>query len=141
MCSDCVGRPETPTAPCEMCVDKRLASPSQFSCGVCIALESARFRRAPVDDYEDRRDPMAPCNDVFAACPRMADIFRAAPGEIRNALPRVRRHLPPPNMPRLKGVVGLGGEVPSKGTSLCLMAAHTCGAGPCAKGLDWALSV
>ena len=55
--------------------------------------------------------------------PWMVDIRRAATGEIRSALLRAKRHLPPANSPGQEDVFGRGGDVPREGTSVLFTAA------------------
>ena len=59
----------------------------------------------------------------------MVQLRRASPSEVRSALLRVKKHLPPSNTSGLEDVLGQGGEVPSEGTSLLLMTAQFSGAG------------
>ena len=59
----------------------------------------------------------------------MIELRRAAPAEIRSALLRVKKHLPPPNASGLEDVLGQAGGVPSEGASLLLMTAQFSGAG------------
>ena len=68
VCVDCVARRIDPTDICEMCVNRGLAPslgsrdtklPPPFKCRACITIESARYRGALVEDYDDRRDPMS----------------------------------------------------------------------------------
>ena len=136
---DCVGRRDTPTTLFEMRADEVLAlpsgtldpkSPSPLKCRACIALEFARFREFPVRSYKNRCDPMATCEDICTACPRVVDIRRAASGDTGSASLRVLRHRPPANASGSEDVRGRGSEVPSEGTSLLLLAARACGTGP-----------
>ena len=95
-------------------------------------LRNPGYRACPrgfVASIENRCDPMSICQDIFTVRPRMADVRRAAPGEIRSALPCVKHHLTPANASGLEDVIGRGGKDPLGGTSLLLMAAQTCGAG------------
>ena len=61
--------------------------------------------------------------------PWMVQLRHASPGEVRSALQRVKKHLPPSNASGLEDVLGQGGEVPSESTSLLLMTAQTSGSG------------
>ena len=138
VCSDCVGRRDPPTALCETCVGNGYAStfgawaphaPLIFRCHVCIALSTAQHRDKVVVEFKSRCDPTSICRDIFVVCPWMVQLRQATPGEIRSALRRVKKHLPPSNASGLEDVLGQGGEVPSESTSLLLMTAQMSGSG------------
>ena len=57
------------------------------------------------------------------------DLRRASSVELRSALLRVKKHLPPANTSGLEDVLGQGSEVPSDGTSPLLTSAHMRGFG------------
>ena len=59
----------------------------------------------------------------------MTEVRRASPAEFRAALVRVKKHLPSSNTSGIEDVLGRGGEVPSDGASLLLMAAQFSGSG------------
>ena len=136
--SACVGRRDPQTALCEMRVDKRYAqtfglwmpsAPAQFRRNVCLALHSVKHREAAVGEFKSRFDPAPIRRDTFAAYPWMAEVRRSTPAEIRSALLRVKKDLPPPNASGLEDVLGQAGEVPSEGTSLLLTTAQFSGSG------------
>ena len=138
VCPDCSGRRDPLTALCESCVENGYAStfgvwaphtPLSFRCNVCIALNSAQHRNMVLDEFKSRCDPTSICRDIFAVCPWMAHLRQAPPNEIRVALRRVKRHLPPSNSSGLEDVLGQGGEIPSESTSLLLMTAQFSGTG------------
>ena len=138
VCSDCVGRRDPPTALCETCVENGYAStfgawaphaPLLFRCHVCIAFSSAQHRDRVLVEFKSRCDPTSICRDIFVVCPWMVQLRQASPGEVRSALRRVKKHLPPSNASGLEDVLGQGGEVPSESTSLLLMTAQMSGSG------------
>ena len=57
------------------------------------------------------------------------DLRRASLAELRSALLRAKKLLPPANTSGLEGVLGRCCEVPSDGTSLLLAPAQMCGSG------------
>ena len=59
----------------------------------------------------------------------MVELRRASPSELRSALLRVQKRLPPSNTSGLEDVLGQGGEAPPDGTSLLLTSAQFPGAG------------
>ena len=138
VCPDCVGRRDPPTALCETCVENGYAAtfgawaphaPLLFRCHVCIAMSSAQHRDKVLIEFKSRCDPTSICRDIFVVCPWMVRLRQASPGEVRSALRRVKKHLPPSNASGLEDVLGQGGEVPSEGTSLLLMTAQMSGPG------------
>ena len=138
VCPDCAGRRDPLTALCESCVENGYAptfgvwapnAPLQFRCNVCIALNSAQHRNMVLDEFKSRCDPTSICRDIFVVCPWMVHLRQASPNDIRVALRRVKRHLPPSNSSGLEDVLGQGGEIPSEGTSLLLMTAQFSGTG------------
>ena len=56
---------------------------------------------------------------------------RAPTSDLRSALRRVKKHLPPANTPGLDAVLGRAGAAPSEGAQLRLLAATNCGGGSC----------
>ena len=138
VCPDCSGRRDPLTALCESCVENGYAptfgawaphAPLTFRCNVCIALLSAQHRNTVLDEFKSRCDPTSICRDIFVVCPWMVPLRQASPNEIRAALRRVKRHLPPSNSSGLEDVLGQGGDVPSESTSLLLMTAQFSGVG------------
>ena len=103
--------------------------PLIFRCHVCVALGTAKHRDKVVDEFKSRCDPTSICRDIFVVCPWMVRLRQASPGDIRSALRRVKKHLPPSNASGLEDVLGQGGEVPSESTSLLLMTAQMSGSG------------
>ena len=81
-------------------------------------------RETAKDEYKSRRDPFSICRDISSACPWMTELRRAAPADLRTALVRVKKHLPPSNAPGIEDALGRGGEVPPDGASLLLMTAQ-----------------
>ena len=87
VCQECVGRLTTPAVLREVCVDKSLASslgswdpksPSPFRCRECISIETARLRKALVEVYTNRCDPMAARKDISTGGPgRISQRFPA----------------------------------------------------------------
>ena len=127
-----VGRRSPPAAVCENRADSGPAPPlgwrapsgaAQFRCRICDALGSAKRREAVVEEYKNRRGFAFARKDVFVACPWTGDLRRASSVELRSALLRVMKHLPPANSPGLEDVLGRGCEAPSGGTSLLLTSA------------------
>ena len=115
VCSGCEGRRKPPTALCDTCVDNGYAptlgvwvphAPLQFRCHVCVALDSALHRDAVLEEFKSRCDPTSICRDIFVVCPWMVELRRASPGEVRSALLRVKKHLPPSNSSGLEDVLG-----------------------------------
>ena len=103
---DCVGHREPPSALCDTCTDSGFASsiglwipnaPVPFRRNICRASGAAKHRESVADEYKSRRDPASVCRDIFSACPWMTGVRRASPAELRAALVRVKKHLPPPN--------------------------------------------
>ena len=82
-----------------------------------------------IDEYRYRCDPTAICKDISAVSPWMADLRRATPAELRNALVRVRKRVAPATTSGHEDAPGQGSEVPSDGTSWLLMAAQFFGKG------------
>ena len=116
-----MGRLTTPTVLREVCVDKSLASslgswdpksPSPFRRRECISIETARLRKALVEVYTNRCDPMAARKDISTARPWMVDIRRAAPAEFRSAFLRERYCLLPLMRPGLQTLLAAGGRGP-----------------------------
>ena len=83
----------------------------------------------PSGEYKSRRDPASVCRDIFVVRPWMGELRRASRTDLRTALVRAKKHLPPSNSPGLEDVLGQGGEVPSDGTSLLLTTAQFSSAG------------
>ena len=138
VCGDCVGRRDPPSALCDACADKVFASsvgiwapnaPAPFRCNICHASYAAKRREFVVGEYENRRDPASVHRDIFMARHWAAELRRAPPSDLRTALVRVKKHLPPLNMSGIEDVLGHGGEAPSDGTPLLLMTAQFPGAG------------
>ena len=96
---------------------------------ICGAMDSAKRCDAVIEEYKDWRDPLFTRKDIFALSPRMADFVRASLVELRSALLRVKKHLPPANTSGQEEVLGQGSEAPSDGTSLFLTSAQMCGSG------------
>ena len=135
---DSVGRRKPLIAACNSCVDNGYDSSlgtwspgasAPFRSNICSAIDATKYREAAVDEYTNRCDPLSVCKDIFAACPRMVELPRAAPSELRSALLRVKKHLAPANASSLEDVLGQGCDVRSDGTSLLLMTAQLSGAG------------
>ena len=82
-----------------------------------------------IGEYKIRRDPLFVREDISVARPLMVELRRAAPLELRSALLRVTRHLPPANTSGLEDALGPGSEIPSDGTSLLLVSALVRGSG------------
>ena len=127
-CSVCVGCRDPQTALRGMCVDKGYArtfglwmpgAPAQFRCNVCLASDSAKRRESVADEFKSRCDPASTCRDIFAACPRMVDLRRAAAAEIRSSLMRVKKRLPPSNASGLGDVLGQAGGSRRKAPRCC----------------------
>ena len=106
VCPGFAGRPPPPIAVCETCADVGFASsaglrsPSgaaHFRRRICSALVSAKHRGAAVEGFKNRRDPLFARKHIFVVCLWMDDPRRAPPLELRNALLRARKHLPPAN--------------------------------------------
>ena len=106
LCGDCIGHREPPSSLCDTCTDSGFASPIglwipnasvPFRCNICRALGAAKHRESVVAEYKSRRDPASVCRDIFSACPWITGVRRASPAELRAALVRVKKHLPPPN--------------------------------------------
>ena len=91
-------------------------------CQIWIALETARFREGVIDEDRRRRDPSYVCKDVFTVCPLIAGARRVPTSDLRGALPRVKKHLPPFNTPVLENALGRAAVAPSEGASLLCMA-------------------
>ena len=135
---NCVGRRDPPSALCDTCADNGLASPvglwtpsapAPLRCNICRALNSAYHRESVWGDYKNRRDPASARRDMFIVSPRTVESRRASPSDLRTALIRAKKQLPPSNMSGIEGVLGHGGEVPSDGASLLPMTARSSGAG------------
>ena len=135
---DSVGRRKPLIAACNSCVDNGYDSSlgtwspgasAPFRSNICSAIDATKYREAAVDEYTNRCDPLSVCKDIFAACPRMVELPRAAPSELRSALLRVKQHLAPASTPGLEDASGQGSEVLSDGTSLLLTAAQCSGSG------------
>ena len=127
-----MGRRSPPIAPCATCADGGFApsqgvwSPSAaipFLCNNCGALDSAKRRDAVVAEYENRCGPLLARKDLLVASSRMVDLRLASLVELRGAVLRLQKHLPPANTSRLEDALRQGSEVPSDGTSLLLMSA------------------
>ena len=52
----------------------------------------AKPREAVIDEDENRCYPLFICVGVFVVCPRMAELRRASPTELRCALLRAKKH-------------------------------------------------
>ena len=137
-CPDCAGRRDPQTALRETCVEHGYAStfgawvphaPLQFRCSVRVSLDSAKHRNTALEEFKSRCGPTSICRDTFVVCPWMAQLRRASPSEVRSALLRAKKRLPPSNTSGLEDVLGQGGEVPSEGASLLLMTAQFSGSG------------
>ena len=130
---DCVGGRDPPGAATPHFASSLRAwapnAAAQFRCNMCLALDAAKRRESVVDEYKDRCDPSSVRRDILVMCPWMAGLRRAPPSELRSALLRAKKHLPPSNTSGLEDVLGQGGEVPSGGTSLLLMTAQLSGVG------------
>ena len=135
---DCVGRRDSPGALCDACADNGFASsvglwapsaPAPFRCNICRALNSAYHRESVWGDYKNRRDPASARRDMFIVSPRTVESRRASPSDLRTALIRAKKQLPPSNMSGIEDVLGSGGEAPSDGASFLLMTAPFSGAG------------
>ena len=109
---------------CDSRVDKGLAaslgawvqaSTVPFKCQLRFAPGATRFREAVIDEYGRRCDPSYVSKDIFNICPRMAEIRRASTSDLRSALLRVKKHLPPANTPGLEAVLGRAGVAQSEG--------------------------
>ena len=100
-----------------------------FCCNICRALGAAKRRESVVGEYKSRRDPASVCRDISPVCPRMTEVRRASPAELRTALVRVKKRPPPPKTYGIEDALGYGGEVPPDGTSLLLMTAQLPGSG------------
>ena len=72
---------------------------------------------------------MLASTDFFAVWPRMLELRRASPAELRSTLLRLKKHLAPANTSGLENALGQGSEVPSDGASLFLTTAQFSGAG------------
>ena len=90
---------------------------------------AAKRRESVAGEYKSRRDPASVCRDIFSVCPWVTEVRRASPAELRAALVRVKKRLPPSSTSGIEDVLGHGGEVPSDGASLLLMAAQFSGSG------------
>ena len=100
-----------------------------FCCNFCRALGAAKHREMVVEEYKNRCDPAPICRDIFTVCPWLTELRRASPSELRTALARAKKRLPPPNTSGIEDVLGHGGEAPSDGTSLLPLTARFSGAG------------
>ena len=127
VCGDCVGRRDPPRAVCDSYADNGFASSlgtwapnasAPFRCNICRALDAAKYRESVVGVYQNRCDPSSICRDIFAVRPWMLDLRRASPTELRSALLRAKKRLPPSNTSGLEDALGQGGEAPSDGTLL-----------------------
>ena len=104
-----------------------------FRCNTCRALDATKYREAVIDECKNCCDPVSICKDISAASPRMLELRRATPSELRSALARVRKHLAPANTSGLEDALRQGGEGPSDRASLLLTTAQFSGAGTQAK--------
>ena len=59
------------------------------------ALGAANVCELVAGEYKNRRDPSSVCRDIFAGCPWAVELRRAPPSDLRTALVRVKKHLPP----------------------------------------------
>ena len=100
-----------------------------FRRNICGASDSAKRRDAVIEEYKIRREPLFVRKDIFVARPLMFELRRAAFLELRSALLRVTRHLPPANTSGLEDALWPGSEIPSDGTSLLLASALGRGSG------------
>ena len=111
------------------CLARRLPSGATFA----WRLDVAERRDAFIDDYKSRCDPTFARKDIFADCPWVAELSRASPGELRDALLRVRKHRAPADASGLEDALGQGSEVPSDGTTSLSTTAPFSGAGAAAE--------
>ena len=135
---DCAGRRSPPVSVCETCADSGFAPSSGLwapngaahcRCHFCSAPDSVRHCEGAVEEYTNRRDPLFVCKDIFVVFPWLVVLRRVSPVELRRALLRVKKHLPPANTRGLEDTLGLGGEVPAGGAPLLLTSARMRGSG------------
>ena len=75
------------------------------------------------------------CSEIFVACPWMVNKRRAPPIDRRRGITRVQKRLLPAILSGLEDILGRGGEVPTEGAPLLLVAAQTCGSVSQAEGV------
>ena len=104
MCPGCVGRRDPPNTLCDVRLDnghvptRSLWAPgasAPFRCHACVALGVSKSRETVTEGFKSRRDPTSVCKDILVVCPRVVDIRRTTPAELRSALLRVKNHLAP----------------------------------------------
>ena len=105
---------------CDSCVDVGLVATlgtwgtkraDSFECRVRIVLESPLYCKSVIDWCKWGRDPPPMFEDVFGVCPSFVEIRRYSSINIRCGILRVKKHLPPANVPGLEDIFGRGGEV------------------------------
>ena len=135
---DCKGRRDHPSSLSDTCADNGFAAsvgawspstPAPFRCSICRVMDAVKRREAVVGEYKNRCDPASVCRYISTVCPWVVEVRRASPSDLRAALVRVKKHLPPSNMPGLEDALGFGGEAPPDSASLLLMTAQISGAG------------
>ena len=88
VCPGCVGRRDRPSTSRDVCVDTGYASTvgiwlpgatTPLRRNVCVASDAAKRRDTFIGGYKSRCEPMSARKDIFASCPRTAELRRAPP--------------------------------------------------------------
>ena len=104
---DCKSRRDPPSSLRDACADNGFAAsvgvwppnaPAPFRCNICRAVDAAKRRESVAGEYMNRCDPASVRRDIFTARPWMVKLRRASPSDLRKALVRVKKRLPPSNM-------------------------------------------
>ena len=86
-----------------------------------------RYRESAIARYETRRNPLSISKVTFASRPWSMEIRRPSFIDLRHVILRVKKCLPLSNDAGLEDMLRGGGEVPTEGTSVLVVATQNCG--------------